>query len=483
MFIDYLGICWRTFSHHPVTSNTSRSALDWLSYILATVALISFQIELFYMLWKCNHPALLNLIREEKKAKIEAAKNSSNQAAKEKAKDYKTILNRNLSEIYFDGLDPESVEKSWFVRNFNFLYLMRLYLFSVLIFSMQYLPIVQVVASLVLLVAFTGVTLHYHSKMGLFGGSFVSVVRVIQEVSMCCMMGLINLFCLDSFYWLFSSNMKSIFVLIFTAFVVTNIAMEVGAVFVSIFWLFIKPPERITPLKKERPSGVIQTRQMKNEEVTNFTENASPSHRKLIDPEEGAGGRMESEIKPIFAEADIEKNQNNEATEKQEEDKEHKLVKGNSQEFQKEAENSQKLDTNLAISLSPRSKQDPAKAKEGQAAKEKEANAPRRWAQSPLNRARSFRKFRFNTKLSGAPNMKIKRSSEAQVQRKQPRSTTQFNGEHKEQPMPEKRLKRAFSFSKLERVKETEEERRKKNKPKLMQKKKSGFSIQPRRLF
>ena len=150
---------------------------------------------------------------------------------------------------------------------------------------MQYLPIVQVVASLVLLVAFTGVTLHYHSKIGLFGGSFVGVVRVIQEVSMCCMMGLINLFCLDSFYWLFESNTKSFLVLVFTALLVTNIAMEVVAVFVGIIGIFIKPSERVTPQKKERPSAVIQTKQMKNEEITNFTENASPSHRKLIDQE------------------------------------------------------------------------------------------------------------------------------------------------------------------------------------------------------
>ena len=284
VFIDYLGICWRTFSHHPTTANTSRSVLDWVSYILATVALIGFLIELFYMLWKCNHPAFLNQIEEEKKPKIEPAKNSTNQAAKEKAKDYKTILNKNLAEIYFDGLDPESVKKSWFVRNFNFLYLIRLYLFSVLIFSMQDLPIVQVIASLVLLVVFTGLTLHYHSKMGVFEGCFVGGVRVFQEVSMCCMMGLINLFCLDSFYWLFESGMKSFLLLVFIALLVTNIAIEVVAVFVGIIGIFINHSQRVTPAKKERQ----KTKQYKAEEIRTFTEpKPKPFHRKLIDKDEG----------------------------------------------------------------------------------------------------------------------------------------------------------------------------------------------------
>ena len=199
---------------------------------------------------------------------------------------------------------------------------------------------------------------------------------------------------------------------------------------------------------------------------------------------------MEAGIKPIIREAEIEENQQNEPNEENEENKEFRLTKDIKPEAHKPAEDNQKPEKNLETSKSPFAKKDPQKETESLLAKQNGPNSPTKLSQSPIKSSRSFRKFRFNTKLSAAPNKKIKRAGQNGVERKQPRSTTDFNplkNNNNNQKFVERRPQRAVSFSKLERVKETEEQRSKKNKQnkqqKLMQKKKSGFAIQPRRLF
>ena len=193
------------------------------------------------MFLKCNDPNLLKIIspvREKNKKEIKKlAKKNSN---------YKERLNQNLSEIYFENLNPESIKKSWFVRNYNFLYLMRVYLLSILIFSLQYLQAVQVTASLVLMLVSSAMTIYYQLTVGIFNSTYISVFKIIQEVSMTCMVGMINAFCLDSFNDFLGADTRILLVLSFSVLLVVNILIEIVSVILSISLVFKGKSKRKT---------------------------------------------------------------------------------------------------------------------------------------------------------------------------------------------------------------------------------------------
>lgn len=50
-----------------------------------------------------------------------------------------TPLDKGLSELYFDGLCEEELSESWYVRNYNLLFTLRLVVIVYFIVTMQYL--------------------------------------------------------------------------------------------------------------------------------------------------------------------------------------------------------------------------------------------------------------------------------------------------------------------------------------------------------
>lgn len=46
---------------------------------------------------------------------------------------------KQLADIFYEGLEEECVKKQWFVRNFNFIFTGRFILISLLIYNLQYL--------------------------------------------------------------------------------------------------------------------------------------------------------------------------------------------------------------------------------------------------------------------------------------------------------------------------------------------------------
>ena len=224
--IDYLGISFRTLSHYPM--QTYRTPIDTLSYFLACFTLTCFMLELCYMAWIVNG---LHGI-EDKKI---------------------TPLQRNVRGVMMDGLNEESVKKSWFVRNYNLLYLLRFFAFICLLFGLQYLQIFQALFVFILMITFTAMTIYYQVQFGIFETRGLSIIKVIQECSIAVIMVMVNAFCLDSFRGFLSSKAKTLMVMIFMVLLILNIFLEVVSVILSIVQLCSKSKKsKVDPVKNKK---------------------------------------------------------------------------------------------------------------------------------------------------------------------------------------------------------------------------------------
>ena len=217
--VDYLGISFRTLSHYP--AQTNRSALDTLSYLLACFTLSCFTLELCYMGW------VVNCLHGRSTKRM-------------------SITEKNMREVMFDGLNPVSINQSWFVRNYNLLYLLRFFTFMSFLFGLQYLQIFQALFSFVLMISFTILTIYYQLTVGLFDSFSSSIVKIIQECSIAVIMILVNTFCLDSFKGIISSKAKTAMVMIFMVLLLLNIVLEVLSVIISII-LLCTQPKKLSP--------------------------------------------------------------------------------------------------------------------------------------------------------------------------------------------------------------------------------------------
>ncbi len=112
MVLDFIRLCFRNIPH------ASMNAIDdfWkaLSFSIAVFLLVSFSWEVIYSFIEIN-----------RLYKIEP--------------DKQTETDKIMAEMYFDGLDKQGVKKSWWVRNFNVLFIFHLVLILLFIFNLQYL--------------------------------------------------------------------------------------------------------------------------------------------------------------------------------------------------------------------------------------------------------------------------------------------------------------------------------------------------------
>ena len=245
LIIDYLSISFRTLGHHPTT--TRHNITDYPSYFLANFFVACFIAELILMANLCNSP---KFIGGENLSKTETS----------------------LHQIYFDGLNQSSIKKSWFVRNFNLLFLSRYFFLCGFIFNLQYLQIAQAVSSLLVMAIFTCFSVYYQTQVGLFQSTTLAVFKLIQEVSMTVILVLINIFCFDSFLRKLSGNLKSKLVILFVALLVLNIILEILSVLVAVYQIFgdlctkknpvekiAKQKSRINPFTTGRTTGMDST--------------------------------------------------------------------------------------------------------------------------------------------------------------------------------------------------------------------------------
>ena len=221
--VDYLAISFRTLSHYP--AQTHRSALDTLSYALACFTLSCFTVEFCYMGWVSNY--------------LEGGDTKK-----------MSVVEKNMREVMFDGLNPESINKNWFVRNYNLLYLLRFFVFMSFLFGLQYLQIFQALFSFILMISFTVLIIYYQLTIGIFDTFGNSIIKVIQECSIAVIMVLVNTFCVDSFKGMLNSKAKTIMVLIFMVLLLLNIVLEVLSVGFSVVLLCVGS-------KKVKPESII----------------------------------------------------------------------------------------------------------------------------------------------------------------------------------------------------------------------------------
>ena len=215
--IDYLAVSFRTMGHYPLQK--TKTALDILSYFLACFTLICFILEICYMTW------VINGLQGVDGKKM-------------------TALQKNTREVLFDGLNEKSVKKSWFVRNYNLLYLLRFLVFMSFLFGLQYLQIFQALFSFILMITFTMFTFYYQLTRGLFDSASTSVIKMIQECSIAVIMIMVNTFCLDSFKGFLTSKAKTIMVLVFMVLLLLNIFLEFVSVVITIAQIFTKKKGR-----------------------------------------------------------------------------------------------------------------------------------------------------------------------------------------------------------------------------------------------
>lgn len=229
LLIDYGSISLRTLGYYPASLNKSTDTADHLSFFLACFIVFSFSFELCFMYSHTNNP------------RIYSPKNEL------------TGLQKSLAEVFFEGIKPEILKKNWFARNYNFLFLSRFFAICFLIFNFQYLQILQVIGSLVVMAGFSILTFYHQIKHGIFSSKFVAVYRLIQEASMTLIMVLINTFMFDSFQDFLSPKTKIGLVFSFICLLALNILLEVAGALVSVVNLI-----RLKYIEKSKKTGLMK---------------------------------------------------------------------------------------------------------------------------------------------------------------------------------------------------------------------------------
>ncbi len=93
--VDYIGLIYRNLAH--VGPKKMDHPLKILSFIFSLFFLICFTAEMIFGYYQANSLYL-------------------------KDKGNMTPTEKDLRDVYYEGLDKESIEKSWWVRNFNVIF-------------------------------------------------------------------------------------------------------------------------------------------------------------------------------------------------------------------------------------------------------------------------------------------------------------------------------------------------------------------------
>lgn len=200
LFIDYLGIVLRTLGHHP--ARTQSDANSKLSFFLSIFFVIGFTVEMTQFYLKAD-----SLYLKKKRDKDE--------------------IDRLYEGYLYEGLRKSSLKKSYFCRMYNFFFMLRFFVVIIFIFNAQWQQIFQVLASLVVQVYFTFASLYYSRKYNFFNSKFTRFFRLTQEVSMCFIVLLINVFYYDNNFGALTQKTKLTLVILFIVLICVNILLEI----------------------------------------------------------------------------------------------------------------------------------------------------------------------------------------------------------------------------------------------------------------
>jgi hypothetical protein len=171
--VDYAGLTLRTLAHS--TSNPMNHILKLGSFILANFFLLCFVYEVIFGYIQTN-----SLYLRDKKSL--------------------DPIEKDLAGFYYEGLDRKSLESSWWVRNYNLIFIVRFMLVSVFIYAFQFLQMLQVSLSLLLLLFICVCTLFMSFKLKFFKSKLTKIVRIFQEVSFTLILVFVGLFYMEKPY-------------------------------------------------------------------------------------------------------------------------------------------------------------------------------------------------------------------------------------------------------------------------------------------
>lgn len=227
VFVDYLVICLRSLGHFPTGRKTS--FLDYFGYLLACLFVTIVNFELWLMYKDTQTP----LEEEEDEKEQKDDKTKSQKPAEDKQEDKKEDKElKERLEFYYEGMEEEALKDSWIARKFNFFYLLRLYLFCLLLVNFQYLQVLQILISIVNNLAIIVMIVYGQSQKKIFKGRLKYLTLISQEVCLLSMTIIVGLLFINSHRPFIGVKFRTVMSFIFIGLFVFCIFLEiVGAIF------------------------------------------------------------------------------------------------------------------------------------------------------------------------------------------------------------------------------------------------------------
>lgn len=162
---------------------------------------------------------------------------------------------KGLRELYFDGLCEAEISSSWFVRNYNLLFALRLALIAFIIVTMQYLQILQVFLSFLVMLFFLVFNAVNFKRHKIFEQRFTKVARIIQDASFTVMMAFICLLYFEQKSGRMNPGLKLTVVGSFLVLVLVNLLLEVAILVRELASSCCKKKAQKSKINKVEPLG------------------------------------------------------------------------------------------------------------------------------------------------------------------------------------------------------------------------------------
>lgn len=198
--MDHISIVMTTLSNSAILPLDTVGRK--LSYFSATVFILIYTYEITSQYFEANR---LSTIEKEKL----------------------TPLDKALKKIYFDDLCNDEIASSWYVRNYNFLFTLKLLMVVFFIITMQYLQSVQVILTFIVIVFSLVVMIVNSRRHRIFEKLRVKVFRIIQEGSFVAMVGLLVLFYIDQKTNFLKVPARATITIFFSLTIVLNVLLEI----------------------------------------------------------------------------------------------------------------------------------------------------------------------------------------------------------------------------------------------------------------
>ena len=122
----------------------------------------------------------------------------------------------------------DEISTSWYVRNYNLLFTMRLVVITFFLLTMQYLQILQVFLSFLVMLTFLIFNVIKFRKYKFFEDRLTKVARVIQDISFTVMMAFVCILYFEQKSSTLNETLKLVIIGSFAILVIINILLEIG---------------------------------------------------------------------------------------------------------------------------------------------------------------------------------------------------------------------------------------------------------------